>query len=473
MARAWVKRWSPHRNGGKGSLVPALIITPESSIESMTWNLPPSKSHAIRWLALAAQSNQSLRLENMGAAGQDIISMRRCLRQLGVRITDLDASGHPIPVESNHDDQPPAGTASWIVEGAGPHGLRAPVSVLHAGNSGTALRILMAMCARFDVPIMVDGDASLRSRNHDVMVAALEALGVTVSRGVGVEGLPLLLQGPWKPTEELSLDVSTSSQPTTAFCLAAPALTFDVKVEAVGDGVSLRHSELSKDLCVQTGADEALRDGTLQPWTPTFKESSVRIPPDASMLAFACLAAKVCRISVHVEDLPTTKESLGHDVLMAHLGDLGLKVEGSTFSGCDESAPASLDLKHGNDLITPVAALLALGAGGTIIGAEHAAFKETDRTNGTVALLAQFGLKSTFENGRLIVPGGQTIVGPKGLVETYGDHRMHMTALVLAMGSSTPVLIEGDSLHEVADPEAIARWEAVGVVVERVLHEPW
>ena len=42
------------------------------------------------------------------------------------------------------------------------------------------------------------------------------------------------------------------------------------------------------------------------------------------------------------------------------------------------------------------------------------------------------------ENGRLIVPGGQSIVGPSGLVETYGDHRMQMTALVLAMGSQLP-----------------------------------
>ena len=216
--------------------------------------------------------------------------MRRCLRQLGVRITDLDASGHPMPVESNHDDQPPRGTVSWDVEGAGPHGLHAPVSVLHAGNSGTALRILMAMCARFDVPIMVDGDASLRSRNHDVMVSALEALGVTASRGVGVEGLPLLLQGPWKPTEDISLDVSTSSQPTTAFCLATPALTFDLKVNAVGDGVSLRHSDLSKDLCVQTGANEALRTVTFSRGR-MFKESS----DDAARRIDACLRLLGCQ----------------------------------------------------------------------------------------------------------------------------------------------------------------------------------
>ena len=99
MTRAWVKRWSPHRNGGKGSLIPALRITPNVAIDKMAWQLPPSKSHAIRWLALAAQSDQTVRLDNMGAAGQDIISMRRCLRQLGVRIADLDASGNRMVVE--------------------------------------------------------------------------------------------------------------------------------------------------------------------------------------------------------------------------------------------------------------------------------------------------------------------------------------------------------------------------------------
>ena len=139
----------------------------------------------------------------------------------------------------------------------------------------------------------------------------------------------------------------------------------------------------------------------------------------------------------------------------------------------DGAAAVEFDLKHANDLITPVAALLALGGGGSIRGAEHAAFKETDRTHGTVSLLAQFGLTSTYESGQLNVPGGQTVSQPTGLVETYGDHRMQMTALVLAMGCSSPVLIEGDDLHEVADPEAVERWQHLGVKVERVLHRPW
>lgn len=197
------------------------------------------------------------------------------------------------------------------------------------------------------------------------------------------------------------------------------------------------------------------------------------MPPDASMLAFACLATRVCRIPITVEALPTPGDALGHDVLMDHLTPLGLAREGSTFSVIETTTTVEVDLRHANDLITPVAAMLALGGGGTIVGAEHAAFKETDRTHGTVALLAQFGLSSTYEGGQLDVPGGQTVAQPSGLVETYGDHRMQMTALVLAMGCSAPVLIEGDDLHEVADPEAIERWQCLGVKIEPVLHRPW
>jgi hypothetical protein len=41
-----------------------------------------------------------------------------------------------------------------------------------------------------------------------------------------------------------------------------------------------------------------------------------------------------------------------------------------------------------------------------------------------------------------------------------------MTALVLAMGCGRDVLVEGADLHEVADPEAVQRWQAAGVSIE-------
>ena len=437
-----------------------------SSIEKIPWRLPPSKSHAIRWLALAAQSEQKVVIHNLSHAGQDILSMRRCLGQLGVRITYLNHLGEALVSGEDSSQQPPQGTVSWRVEGVGVAGLKHPNSVLDAGNSGTALRILMALCARLQGPVTLDGDASLRSRNHDVMAGALEQLGLKISLIEGGENLPLRIEGPWNPTGSLTLDISTSSQPTTALCLAAAALPSSVKIKNQGIGVSLRHSELTKSLCEQTGASSTIYQGELRPWTPNIEGSSIVLPPDASMLSFAFLAAKVAASLVEIEHVTEEKDALGHEVLFEFAPFFGLQLKDSNITNVSSGQHAIIDLRHGNDLITPVAALLALAKGGEIIGAQHAAYKETDRTLGTVALLKQFGLDASFFDGRLVVPGGQQLRSPEGLVETYGDHRMQMTALVLAMGCEGDVLIEGAELHEVADPAAVQRWQAVGVAIE-------
>ena len=47
-----------------------------------------------------------------------------------------------------------------------------------------------------------------------------------------------------------------------------------------------------------------------------------------------------------------------------------------------------------------------------------------------------------------------------------------MTALVLAMGCTGEVIIEGSQLHEVADPEALTRWRLAGAEIETFLHQP-
>ena len=149
MSKGWVKGSSPNREDGEEGPIPALKIEPPKSIERILWNLPSSKSHAIRWLALAAQSNQDVVLQNLEHAGQDIVSMRRCLSRMGVKITDLNADGDALEAPANHDGQPTKGSVAWKVHGVGPNGLKAPSGVLDAGNSGTALRVLMALSARF------------------------------------------------------------------------------------------------------------------------------------------------------------------------------------------------------------------------------------------------------------------------------------------------------------------------------------
>ena len=110
----------------------------------------------------------------------------------------------------------------------------------------------------------------------------------------------------------------------------------------------------------------------------------------------------------------------------------------------------TIDLRLANDLITPLAAALALGGGGKIVGASHARYKETNRIEQTAEMLGLFSIQVECTNDGLLVPGGQLPSAPESIVETYGDHRMQMTAAVLATKGGAR--IEGAKLHEVSFP---------------------
>ena len=51
----------------------AVIEVPESNIaEGMAWPLPASKSHIIRWLMLASQSQSEMEICHQGEIGEDV-----------------------------------------------------------------------------------------------------------------------------------------------------------------------------------------------------------------------------------------------------------------------------------------------------------------------------------------------------------------------------------------------------------------
>ena len=293
-----------------------------------------------------------------------------------------------------------------------------PTDVLDCKNSGTALRFLIAQSATCDFPITLDGDASLRARSS---LQLIESLGINVEHYSNDSEYPLKLKGPFDAKSVL-IDVTKTSQFHSALMLMAPR-TNGFTITTKGDAVSRKHSELTWYLCQKTGA---IKPGN--PWI--VKCPDVVIPSDASMMAFAKLAG------LGVENGPDASETIGHDLENKFLRD-------------------------SNDLITPMTAWLALGEGGTISGAKHAAFKESNRITKTAELLSKFGITSTINEDGITVPGGQQPIRPKGIVETYGDHRIQMTAILLA--SKCGGMIEGANLHKVAWPSFLEQLISLGL----------
>ena len=132
----------------------------------------------------------------------------------------------------------------------------------------------------------------------------------------------------------------------------------------------------------------------------------------------------------------------------------------------DLSVYNDVDLRDANDLISPLSAAMAIGGGGRIYGASHAQYKESPRISSTVKLLTAFGLKATMHEEGLEISGGQKPSPPSQLVSTYDDHRMQMTAVILA--TKTGGIIDGSKLHLVSDPEFLVNLASHGIKIREI-----
>ena len=368
-----------------------IVIRPSKLSGSL--KLPPSKSHAMRWLTLASMDEVPTRIE-MWEIGEDVKALIDCLAGMGI---EWDGN---------------------ILKGGE---LQQPDSFLDCKNSGTAMRFLIAQAATCEFPVTLDGDASLRARSSLQLV---ESLGVEYSKEYDNQEYPLCLLGPVRE-DKIEIDVSKTSQFHSAILLIAPRCKgFDLVT--IGDAVSRKHSSLTWDMCKLTGAVQPGR-----PWVVSCPD--VTVPADASMMAFAKLSG------LEVDNAPHESDLIGHNL-------------------------EQNEIRDSNDLISPMAAWLALGDGGKITGAGHAAYKESNRITKTVEILSRFGLESTANQDGLTIPGGQIPRMPQGIVETYDDHRLQMTAIILA--SICGGTIRSSNLHKVAWPSFLDQLVSCGLIIE-------
>ena len=429
--------------------------------KEIQWQLPPSKSHLIRTLLIASQSEQFTMINGINNCGEDARSMKKCLMQLGVVIDQYDIAGEKI--DPNDLITEPY---SFGVHGVGQFGFIRPDEVLNVGNSGTTLRLLALLCARFDFPITIDGDKSIRKRDTSILWDSLKSSGVNVLFNSKSTQLPVQLNGPWFDDCELKhviLDISKSSQPFSAWMISGPGLPHSITLELQGQSVSNRHWMLSKELCQSSGANIEL-DGIyaiISAWEVTL-DSNLLIPRDASMASFAMLAVACLDVKVNLIGWPRRNDCLGHEILQKVSDDLGISWSAGVLIKSDIGRSIEVDLSDSNDLITPLSIIMALGHGGTILGAKHSSYKESNRLESTSRLLQSFGMISKINDDGLEIPGAQIPSTPNSVVDTFGDHRVFMSALLLAckVGAN----IEGFGLHNIADQLFIERLIENGII---------
>ena len=392
-----------------------LTIEPVSLSSPVEWGLPPSKSHLIRWLALISQTKQEVFLTFNGTPGNDVISMSKCIEGMGSSIEEQDSG--------------------WLVSGS--PGLNPDSLFLDCGNSGTTANFLTAISACNIGTVSLDGDRTLRSRSSKELCSTLRQMGCTIDS----DSVPRVVSGGIENYDVLH-DWSRTSQGLSSLMIASPRFEEELRISLSGESVSSGYWMLTQEICISCGSKMTVEgdEAILPPWEIDIPEG-IEIPPEESLRPVAILLSHL-----HGVDFETGLE------------DSGIGISRAIKSV--EEREKEVFLGEASDIITPIAAIMAMGDGGRISGAAHARGKESDRISKTVELLGSFKLSSKETDDGLLIQGGQCPVRPKGPVETHGDHRLAMTAMALA--SKTGGTILEPECSAVTDPTFIDKIISLG-----------
>ncbi|MEM8787424.1 MAG: 3-phosphoshikimate 1-carboxyvinyltransferase [Pseudomonadota bacterium] len=376
--------------------IDALTIVPPARPLTGLARPPGSKSITNRVLLLAALAPGTSHITG-ALKSLDTTLMARALRQMGVTITEPDAT-------------------SFVVKSHGQ--LTAPAEALMLGNAGTAMRFLTAAVALVDGPVTVDGDAHMRKRPIGALTAALSGMGVDISDTAGCP--PVMVRGRGSlPGGLVEIDGSLSSQYVSALLMVAPRADGPVELQLTGDGIGARgYIDLTVAAMRQFGA-QVTKDGRGS-WhiAPTgYRAAEVAVEPDASAATYLWAAA----------------------VLTG--GGIDLGIDTTRFIQPDAAAapvieafphlPDTIDGSQMQDAIPTLAVLAAFAENPVrFTGIANLRVKECDRIRALSTELNRIAPGLAEERGDdLIVRPDPRISGAvhPTRIETYADHRIAMS----------------------------------------------
>jgi 3-phosphoshikimate 1-carboxyvinyltransferase len=372
--------------------------------------IPGSKSQTNRALVLAALADGPSGIERPLRA-RDTTLMVDALRTLGVSIDDGD---------------------TWAV-------LPGPFQggVVETGLAGTVMRFVPPLAALADAPATFDGDDRARERPMWTLIEALRQAGVVVD-DAGRGRLPFTVRGAGSvPGGKVEIDASVSSQFVSALLLSGAR--YDKGIEVVHTGgsrpVSAPHIEMTIDMLARTGVKVARRNPTTwQVAAGPIHARDVVIEPDLSNAAPFLAAALVTGGEVTIPGWPSATVQPGDALrdLLARMGaSVTLSEDGLTVRGAGTIAPLSADLRDVTELVTVIAALVALADGPSrLTGLAHMQGHETDRLSALRAELTRLG-------GEVVQSADVLEITPRplsgGIWRAYEDHRMATAGAVLGL----------------------------------------
>jgi len=443
-----------------------LIVEPQKTPLRGIVPVASDKSIVHRAILLGALGEGASRIEG-AMIGDDHRSTIGALRACGVAI-EIDEVAHRI-----------------VVHGNGLERLSAPKDPLDCGNSGTTMRLLAGILAAQRWKSVLIGDPSLSGRPMARIANPLRQRGARIEgkqhpKKVGEITAPLEI-GPLPAPNVLS-QIAYDSPVASAQvkgALLLSGLYSDGKTIVSEPVVSRDHTERMLDALgvpIRRVGSVVELDGPA--WSGKLPAFELGAIGDQSAAAFALAAAFVVPGSdVGVRSVGINPTRMGFVDLLRLMGaEVIVEPKGETLGepfGDVRARSTNLQgLPIGGEVIAraidevPILAVLAARSHGTttLRDAAELRVKESDRIAAIVKTLRAFGVSAEELPDGFVVEGtDQPLKGAD--VESGGDHRIAMSAAVLALAASSPTRVRDVDCIRTSFPRFVGTMRALGAQV--------
>ena len=403
---------------------------------------PPNKSYTHRAIFLAALSD-----------GKSIV--KNVLNSSDIKATISACNAFGVEVHEDNDIITIRNTIGSTVQG----------SMIDAQNSGTTIRIAIAIAALSGGNTMLTGDESLKKRPMQPILDSLQTLGVSSESDDGLP--PITIKGKIKGNE-VNIDGKISSQFISALLIIAPRLENGLIINIQGELVSKPYIDLTiaimKEFGVIVNSEIPYKKYVVK--HQIYKPTTFTVPSDFSNLALL-LASNVLlgdglEIEISLGNLPQ-----GDEAIIDILEELGVNV---TLNGniITTKSPKMLtggrfDLSNTPDLL-PALAILSLKSSEPIeiFNVKHARYKETDRIAIISRELKKIGIVVEEHEDGMTLTSNENL--SSGELNSENDHRLFMAFSIAAMYIGDCTVTDPDSV-QISYPNFISDMKNVGAQI--------
>ena len=377
-----------------------MIASISPKVLSGVISAPCSKSEAHRILICAALSESETKIKG-NILGDDIFSTIEVLKALGSKIEINKDEIIVNPIKKNNSVK------------------------LYIKESGSTLRFIIPIIAMLGINAEIDGGERLRKRPIGDIVKSLSDAGVNFSG----DSLPISMSGVISK-DELTIDISKSSQFLTGLLLAAGIKNGVTKINTIGKEVSGDYINITIDIMQKFGVKVEKDNNTYVVYGGYKSPKEIAVMGDWSGACFYAVAGAMGNVRINGLELDSQQ---GDKRIIDILKVVGAKVEdfndGTKIAKGDLN-PFEVNIEDWPDAAPALSVLAAFCKGKTTIkGTSRLKIKESNRGEEIVKLLKAYNILAENYEDYIVINGG-TPIGTT--FNSPDDHRIAMAAAILS-----------------------------------------